>query len=211
MRDRNLPSPEQFNIQLEKTVLRSLTTDDRFSRTPVSDSPTLLDDREFAFSYSRSFRELRSLCIVQWYLPEMYHWRIWSDLDEMNFNWLNWKQEVILRILLTSKETCLVYLYSSQSFSSEELFGNILRTDIKDTLRSLKIRRKGYKLIPLVYRRGYRDKGARKPDHKWLPREDAIFTIEQNDLEKKRNFYLLLFQRIQEFLEKKSWELGFKK
>jgi hypothetical protein len=141
----------------------------------------------------------------------MYHWRIWSDLDEMNFNWLNWKQEVILRILLTSKETCLAYLYSSQSFSSEELFGNILRTDIKDTLRSLKIHRKGYKLIPLVYRRGYRDKGARKPDHKWLPREDAIFTIEQNDLEKKRNFYLLLFQRIQEFLEKKSWELGFKK
>lgn len=211
MRDRNLPSPEQFNIQLEKIVLRSIATDDRFSRTPVSDSPTLLDDRKFVFSYPRTFRELRSLCIIQWYFPEMYHWRIWSDLEEMRFNWLNPKQEVILRILLTSKETCLSYLYLAQSFSSEELFGNILRTDTRDSLKTLKIRRKGYKLIPNIYRRGYRDKGARKPDHKWLPKEDYSFTNEQNDLESKRDHYLLLLQRIQRILEKESQELGFKK
>jgi hypothetical protein len=204
MRDRNLPSPEQFNIQLRKVLYRLVSNDDRFSRTPVSDSPTLLNSEYWTFSYPKDFRSLRALSIVQWYLPEFLHWRIWMDLDEMNLNWLNRKQKVVIKLLLSSEINCKTYLYETQSFSSEELFGNILRTDVKDALRSTKYWRKKYRLVPIVYRRGYRDKGVRKPDHEWLPKEDYSLQEYMNDLEKERILTNNLLQRLLEILERDS-------
>jgi hypothetical protein len=209
MRDRNLPTPEQFNIQFLRNIRRTVTSDDRFPRDAVSDSPTLLDSEIWSVTYPRDFRSLRALSIAQWYFPENLHWRIWLDLSNSKFSWLNPRQRIILRILLSSESNCKTYCYESQSFSSQELFGNILRTDLKDALKHLKFHKKVYRLVPRVYRRGYRDKGARRPDHRWLPSSDYSLNRLMIDLEEEKIYYLHLLQRLLKILEKESKKLGF--
>lgn len=207
MRDRNHLHLNQFHIQFKKTCLRKLE-DNQFSRTPVSDSPNLMDSEVYGLSYPRSFRLLRSLISVHWYFPQFLFWRVHLDLLEMNFHWLNRKQSIILRILLSSEETCVRYFFRTETLTGSEIFGNILGNDLRDCLKILKIFRKRLKpVVPRVFRRGYRDKGARRPDCLWLPSSDFTFTEHQNRLELEEIFSDKLIKRIQNSLEKDSEEV----
>jgi hypothetical protein len=149
---------------------------------------------------------MRTLSIVQWYLPEDLHWRILLDLQEMEFSQFNFKQKVELNILLSSKENCLFYLYETQRYSSGELFGNILGNDLRE-LNQMKILRKRKK-IPrkVIRRRGYKDHGTRRPSDQWLPRNDFTLTEEQNLKEKESDHYKSLIKRLLSFIEKKRLE-----
>lgn len=204
MRDKNL-SLELFSIQLEKTVNRVCQLGHRFPTCTVLDSPTrLLTSEEFSISYPRNFRLMRTLSIVQWYLPEELHWRILLDLQEENFSQFNFKQKVELNILLSSKENCEFFLFETKRYSSNEIFGNILGNDLRELNQVLKISRKR-KRKPLkpIRRRGYKDHGTRRPSDRWLPTDDFTLTVEQNFLENFQDHYNSLIKRLLLFIENK--------
>lgn len=186
MRDKNL-TYQKLNIQLKKLV-NSLEVPaiHRFLREAVVVTPTLLED--FNFNYPRNFRLLRTLCIIQWYFPEEFHFRIWLDLTDMSFSHLNEKQILELRILLSSKENMLKYLCKTNRYDSNEFFGNIVGNDYKELRKVLRISRKVFKIKKTQRRRGYNDHSSRKPSEKWLPDSDLSFTEYQ--LKKERKLFL---------------------
>lgn len=181
------PSLDQFNIQLMKRSTQALR-EIKLSSEPVSDTPTLLDDSQWTIFYPRDFRLLRSLCIIHWSIPnEFLKWRIHMDLEQMSFSWLNENQKIVLHVLLESYKTCLGYLFLTKEVSRRELFGNILGNDIKELSRRLVLKRKlNRPPIKRVWRRGYRDKGSRVPDHQKKPKYDFSFISEQNLIENRR-------------------------
>lgn len=189
MRDKNL-NLKQFNIQLEKSIQRKLKNE-TLLRTPVFVSPTrqILDDQEFKIIYPRSFRLMRSLVILQWYLPENLHWRIYLDLQERTFSNYNRKQQIEIAIFLSSKKNMELYLFRTNRYTGGEIFGNILGNDLSDLCKILKIskKRKSSPVYP-IRRRGYKDKGAMRPFHSWLPKEDYDLTRIQ--LQKEKDKYL---------------------
>jgi len=208
MRDKNL-HPQQFYIQFEKKLKRVLTQSERFLRTAVSDSPTTLDSTVISISYPRTFREIRALAVAQWFFPENLHWRILLDLQEKNFNQFNLHQRLELSLYLDSKEIALKYLYETKRYSSYEIFGNFLGNDLNQALKSLRITEKrSRKPVRNTRVRGYRDKGGRKPAHKWLPSNDFLLTEHQNEVE-RRNYLLFktsirLKEILREFLQQET-------
>jgi hypothetical protein len=97
-----------------------------------------------------------------------------------------------------------MFLYETQRYSSNEIFGNILGNDLKDLNEELKVRRKKYrKPKELVRRRGYKDHGARRPDDRWLPSHDVSFTEEQLLKEKKTDLFISTTNYLLKYLENK--------
>jgi hypothetical protein len=167
MRDRNSLSYQQFNIQLEEKVLKSLkelgTKRNSFSQEQSFEfRPDTLHE-ELKVFYPRNFRLLRTLSIINWYLPESISFLTKLQLEEDNFHFLNEKQRIELSILISSKENMEKYLYLTERYSGNEIFGNILGNDLKELSKKYKIsrirnpfpRRK-------VYRRGPKDYGSRR-------------------------------------------------
>lgn len=208
MRDKNL-SLETFSIQLEKTVNRVCQLGHRFPTCTVLDSPTrLLTSEEISISYPKNFRLVRTLSIIQWYLPEDLHWRILLDLQEETFSQFNFKQKVELNILLSSKKNCEYFLYETRRYSSSEIFGNILGNDLRELNKTLKItRKKKRKPLKTIRRRGYKDHGTRRPSDRWLPTDDFSLTIEQNSLENFQDHYNSLIKRLLSLIENKRQKI----
>lgn len=202
MRDKNL-NQEQFNIQLERKMFQCKLTDDRFLRSPVFVTPTRCIDPEWiGISYPRDFRLIRALVISHWYFPEKLFWRIHLDLQDFSFSQLNKKQRLEINLLLSSKENMEKYLYRTERYSASEIFGNILGNDLKDLEKCLKFRRRKFGPVrEPIRRRGYKDKGTRKPSHRWLPDSDFSLTEKQIELEKELLNQHKLVKRILSILE----------
>lgn len=198
MRDKNL-SYSQFNIQLRKTLKKELSNFNQFFRRAVVVSPTLSLE-SYYIRYPKDFRLLRALAIIQWYFPEEFHWRVYLDLTETSHSQLSSKQRIELSLLLSSEDNCKKFLYETKRYTSNEIFGNILKNDMQDLLRILKISRRISKVRRTQRRRGYNDKGSRKPDWKWLPESDFSLTEYQNEKERKQYQELKIIQLLQEKL-----------
>lgn len=216
MRDRINQNQAQFNIQLEETVKKNLSSYDKFLTRPVFVSPTLLNTENFhlieeRISYPREFRLLRTLSIVQWYFPEELHWRVHLDLENFSFSWLNREQKVELSILLSSKENMKKFLFETEFCTSNEIFGNIIGNDLKDLFKVFKIsQKKIFNFGPIrvpIRRRGYKDKGSRRPSHKWIETSDFSFTDYQNQLEEERKLTHDLIQQLLSSLNSEEREL----
>lgn len=202
MRDKNL-NQEQFNIQLLKTVKKSL--DSLASQSfaiHVLDNPTLLED--FTIRYPRTFRETRSLCIILWYLPEGLKFRILLDLKDKSFSHFNSKQRMEIQLLLESKEIMQTYLFETKRYSGSQIFGNFLGNDLKELMSTLKFVQKNYSVRRTQRRRGYQDHGSRRPEDRWLETFDNSFTKEQNRLEKDRYHLDKTISRLIKYLRKLS-------
>lgn len=204
MRDKNLDF-SKFNIQLRKICEKwKNQTFHQFFENHVLNTPTLSDEilPEIRVSYPKSFRLMRTLCILLWYFPKSSYWYILCDLKLMNFPHFNRKQRLELKILLSSKENMEKYLFETKRYTSYEIFGNILGNDARDLFKTLKV---GYfrNKIPrrTIRRRGYQDHGSRKPDEKWLPQFDFSFTEYQNEKEKKQYLFTLTVQKVVRYLE----------
>lgn len=199
MRDKNL-SYQQFNIQLEKNL--EILVNQGFQKLlteRVIITPTLLSD--FYFRYPRDYRTLRSLCIVQWFFPENLHYHIYLDLCEMSFSHLSRKQILELKILLLSKEKMITYLYETKRYTGNEIFGNILKKDILELSKILKIKRTNRKIVRPQRRRGYNDHGSMRFPETWLP--DSDYTLTEQQLKKEKRLYLLnkSTQKVNQILE----------
>lgn len=198
----NRPSLEQFHIQLWQKVSQLLTEEIEIPSHPVSDTPSLLDEDSWKIRFPKNYRTLVSLVVCHWEFPEELHWRVHLDLEDMSFSWLNDSQRITLKVLLNSKETCERFLYESRSFSKEKIFGNVLGNDFKELFKIFKVvRRKQRPPTPSVWRRGYRDKGCRIPDHQWREKFDFSFTAEQVQLEHRQILISKTITHIIEYLQ----------
>jgi hypothetical protein len=120
-------------------------------------------------------------------MPEEVFWQVHLDLGEKSFEHFNQKQQLEIKILLESREICSTYLYESKRFTSNQLFGNYLGNDVQELENTLKWTWVSqHKARKKVRRRGYQDKGSRRPLTKWRPTSDWSLTEEQNVKERKR-------------------------
>lgn len=212
MRDRNQLSYQQFNIQLEKNILQSFQ---RFGTRRNSFSQELsLEFRpgelhsEFLVVFPRNYRLLRSLCISFWYFPENLHFLTRLRLEDQSFSFLNEKQRIEISILLSSKENMLKYLYLTERYSGNEIFGNILGNDLHELSKKFVVTRKFYpKPRKKIFRRGPKDKGSRRvislgPHFEEDLRSDVWIQQENQIIEKKKIYLHKVTTRIIIFLEK---------
>lgn len=199
MRDKNL-NFSSFCIQFEKELRKTLGSTQFFANR-ILDTPTLWT-AEISIFYPSDFRRLRALCIALWWFPENLHWKVLLDLQEKKFSQLNKKQKIELSIYLNSKENTLLYLFETKRYSSNQIFGNFLRSDLRDSLNFLRIRRKSKKVITAIRRRGYKDHGSRKPVDRWLPSEDLSLTELQNRKERLTLLQQKYQNRLNSFLAK---------
>jgi len=212
MRDKN-PSFKQFYIQLEKTCLKCLESKNfvKFFASAVLDTPTLLTLMPIAkVRYPRTYREIRALCILHWWMPEEVFWQLHLDLLEKSFEHFNRKQQLEISLLLESKEICSTYLYESQRFTGGQLFGNYLGNDVLELEKSLKwtwAHQRSAK--SKVRRRGYQDKGSRRPETKWRPTSDWSLTETQNVKERNRYLYTKTAHRLFKILKNISSSQGY--
>lgn len=169
MRDRNSLSYQQFNIQLEEKVLKDLknlgTRRNSFSQEQSLEFRPDISHEELGIHYPRNFRLLRTLCIIFWYFPENLHYLTYLRLkeEEEKLFFLNEKQRIELSILLSSKENMTTYLFLTERYSGNEIFGNLLGNDLRELSKKFKVSkiRKPYPRQK-IYRRGPKDYGSRR-------------------------------------------------
>lgn len=203
MRDKNLDF-SKFNIQLEKNCQKWKNQQfHQFFENHVLDTPTLSDENlpEIRVFYPKSFRLMRTLSILLWFFPESSFWYILSDLKEKSFPHFNRKQRLEISILLSSKENMEKFLFETQRYTSNEIFGNFLGNDAQDLFLVLKAGIRKHNPRRTIRRRGYQDHGSREPDEKWLPRFDFSFTEYQNEKEKNQYLFTLTLQKVVKYLE----------
>lgn len=211
MRDRNQLSYQQFNIQLEKAVLRSLfsvgTERNTFSHElSLEFRPGKLHSGP-KISYPKNFRLLRSLSIILWYFPENLHYLTFLSLENETFEWLNEKQKMEISILLSSKENMQKFLFLTERYSGNEIFGNILGNDLKELSKKFKVKRESYpRPKRKIFRRGPKDKGSRRvtslgPDYQKDVQRDVFLQIEEEKLIRRRKLLQNKIRYILKFLE----------
>lgn len=205
MRDRN-QSYQQFHIQLERLILRNFL---RFENRRISFSQELSFEfrpcslhREVRFRVPRNYRFLRVLSIVQWYFPENLHFLVYLHLSEQEFSWLSEKQRIEIKIFLDSRDSMEKYLYLTERYTGNELFGNILGNDLRDLHRNFKLTRTYYPVpTEKVYRRGPKDKGSRRLDSSISIieeeiRKDQFILLEEKKRQRHQNYLQSTIKRI---------------
>lgn len=210
MRDRNQLSYQQFNIQLEKNILHGLqeygTRRNSFSQElsfefrpeKLHSSPRVI--------LPRDFRSLRVLSIIFWYFPESLHYLTRLELEQMSFSWLNFKQKVEIQIYLSSKENMKKYLYYTDRYSGNEIFGNLLKNDFLSLSKKFKISSEYYpRPKKKVFRRGPKDKGSRRvisqgPHFEEDVRRDVFIQLEEEKLIEKKKLLQNLINRVLKIL-----------
>lgn len=215
MRDRNL-SQRQFNIQLEKNISNRLQRYENgrnfFSQELSLELRPSESNSEFIVKFPRDFKSLRILSIILWYLPEVPKFLLLLELENLSLNWLNWKQQTEILILLNSKESMEKYLFLTQRYSGNEIFGNILGNDLRKISKELKFLKKlQTKAKKRIWRRGPKDKGSRRETSSLIiseeVRKDIFLQIEQEEFEKKKLHIRKLVNRILKFIEDFSEKL----
>lgn len=211
MRDRNQLSYQQFNIQLVKEISLNLqkfgTRRNTFSHElSLEFRPDKLHSSP-RISYPRNFRLLRCLCIVQWYFPENLHFLTLTDLEKESFSWLNLKQKMEISIYLNSRETMIKYLYLTDRYSGNQIFGNILKNDLQELSKKFKVTYESYpRPRRKVYRRGPKDKGSRRV-HSCGPlflediQRDVFLQLEEEKFQRKLILQQNLINSLLKFLE----------
>lgn len=195
MRDKNHKNFIEFEEQVRRFIGRNFQ-ESLFLKNPVVDSPTFLED--YTIIYPRKYSELENLILLHWFLPETLMWRINLDLSERNYNNFNEKQQIILRILLSSRRNCLLYFFETERFSSHEFWGKLGQV-CKTQLRNIPIDKK---VVKPKRKRGYDDKGSSRPKEKWLPSYDYSLTELQNQKEYDQYLTERKITRILNYFEK---------
>lgn len=206
MRDRNLLSYQQFNIQLERNITSGLqvfgTRRNTFSQELSFEfRPGKLHPGP-KIKFPKDFRLLRTLSIVQWFFPENLHFLTKLALEEEDFSWLNFKQQIEINIYLSSKENMSKYLYFTDRYSGNEIFGNILKNDLQDLSKKFLVLQEYYpRPRRKVYRRGPKDKGSRRvtslgPTYEDDVRRDVFIQLEEEKYQRKRIYRQSTINRI---------------
>jgi len=199
MRDKNQTTYLIFAEQIENFIKKKLQTIE-ILRTAVVDNPTLLEEVLFC-NFPRKIINIRGLCILIHYIEsESLRFKFLFDIEE-GIKRYSLKEQLELKILLSSKENCLKFLFLTERYSSHEIFGNLINEGIK-SLKIIKFRRKIYKINKPQRKRGYHDKGSLRSPDRWLPSYDYTLTELQNQKEYETNLHLKTLKFLIKYLEK---------
>lgn len=198
MRDKN-QSLIQFRAEVSKFISKRSTRRTSSLRTAVANSSTFLSG-ETVWNFPRRYKEILGLSVVQWFVPEILHWKLYPDLWEKNYKWLNRKQRIILRIILESENACIKFLYETQGFSSHEIFGNILDSGC-EYLENLKFHHRKTQVVYPQRKRGYDDKGSLGSESSRLEKFDWTFDRAQEQEERSNLLMQKTINRILKYFE----------
>jgi len=174
---------ESFRTQLEQRCAEILG--ENLLRTSVVLSPTFFEDYENHMILPRTLRELTTLTILHYYVEEpQFRLELKFALERVSY----FKENFVLRLMLKSKNQMLYFLFDTNLWTSNELFGNILSTNEKSQkwLKSVKFRKRNKKVSKPKRKRGYDDKGSLRLPHTKKPTHDWSLTELQNDIEQER-------------------------
>lgn len=203
MRDKNL-NFIQFSQSVEKQLNKKANHYSKDRRTSVIDSPTLVENYDLVLP--RKFNEVRNLCVIVHFINEDFlKWKLRLDLEN-KITKFDLKKQLELKLLLSSKEKMLTFLYETNKYSSHEIFGNIIGISLQD-LNKVKFSKRTTKVRRTQRKRGYDDKGSLRPREKWLECFDWSFTELQNEKERNLNVHLKTIQYLENFLERKYLDL----
>lgn len=185
MRDKN-QSLLSFTDQIEHFIRKKLTSIEIF-RTAVVNTPTFSCEYDLYLPIV-NLRGIKGLSIIVHFVTnDNLKYALILYLEE-KLKHFNLKQQLEIKILLTSKEICLKYLYLTDRYTSHEIFGNLVYFGIKN-LKYLTIYKKKSKVLFPQRKRGYHDKGSLRPSDRWLPTFDSELTEMQNNKEKKSDLH----------------------
>ena len=190
---RNIVCFESFCTQLERRCVEILG--ENLLRTSVIDSPTFFEDYEQNLILPRTLPELIALSILLYYIEEVqFRLELRIALERVSY----FKENFVLRILLKSKIQMLTFLYDTNLWSSNELFGNILpfvkekegeekkQQTLLLWLKTVRFRKRNKKVSKPKRKRGYDDKGSLRLPHTKKPTYDWSLTELQNHIEQER-------------------------
>lgn len=180
MRDKYL-NLFQFNSEVAKKCSSVATN---FFRSSALDSPNLRERFENRLRICTSDSDdLVVLSVVSWFIPEETGWLLRLELDEKIGNNLDldW-----IRLLLSSKAECLIFLQETTLWHTRDFFGNILTTQrLQRLAKAVKPVFKTLRPVTRAQRkRGYKDKGTLRKIHE--QHDFSEHTSEQNEIEQRR-------------------------
>lgn len=162
--------------------------EDKFGRRVVS-ALTTGDFDEAKVKLPKKKKDLIILTVSSHYLAKESPLRylLQERLDEYS-NQCDYFIGQIIKTLLVSKIIAINYILDSSILwkTTDGFFGNMIKYEIPPELKVLFLREKTPRR--LEYHRGHRDKGSLKLDHQRVedPRNDAVITELQNDIELQR-------------------------
>jgi hypothetical protein len=115
--------------------------------------------------------------------------------------------------MLNSKEDMITFLYLTQRYSGNEIFGNLLGNDFRELSRKFKVFWKKYpRPIRKVWRREPKDKGSRRvnslgPSFEDDLRRDVFLQLEEEKLIRKKILLQTTINRLLSILEKERQRL----
>lgn len=203
MRDTNLTT-EQLSVQLERSLRKNL------QELVLTEAVFVNPNLEYEVTVNplpRKLNELKALVLASYYSPDSAFGFFLREKVEERISHYDLGSQLQLEILLSGRrEILLNYLILNESLTERAFFGNWVPLAIQ-TFNRLKLkRRKLRKPVEPVYRRGYKDKGSRRPEFKWLPTYDFSFTERQNELERIDDQYQAYLTEVLEILSSEANE-----
>lgn len=204
MRDKNL-TPEQLEVQLGRNFSRKL------ENLVLTEAVFVNPNLQYKISLGplpTKLRKLEALILASYFATdEALGFYLREEIRE-KITQFDLYDRLRLEILLSCQKSGLIkYLYLDESITERTLFGNIVPAGV-EAFNNLKFsRRKLRKPEKPVYRRGYKDKGSRRPESSWLPSEDFTFTEFQNEKERIEDLYKSYLDQVLEILKNEEINL----
>lgn len=182
--------------------IQSLGVDQELTRAIV-DTPTLnLRNLQGEVHFSKALKEkdYLVLAILSWYLPEEIGYLLNQSLFD---KWKAQNYSAEKEILLSSKDLALSYLQIQDKFNDNDFFGNYLSVkNLERIFRQLRLPKKESRPVKKpVFRRGYNDKGSRRPDHEpepKFPKEKLAKLLTYREDRNRRMLFLIQKLRIRQ-------------
>jgi len=191
--------------------------EERFAHKCESLTTTVVDSPNFLENYLTELKipkfdknKLLALCYLSNFAGELRFWLQESIEKELSRRYnqngkLDEKQEQILflsKILMSGKATARQFLIDTELWTEREFFGNYLTEQMLEVCEKfIKFKRPSTKVKKPQRKRGYNDKGSRRPSHEWLPRHDVELTKLHYEIELERQKESDMLALIQGFLD----------
>lgn len=203
-------NPDTFCTGLEKFEQRFAHKCESLTTSVVS-SPNFLDGHLTDLKIPRFNKEkLLGLCYLSNFAGELRFWLQESIEKELTRRYnpnsnLDEKQKQILflsKILMSGKAQARQFLIETDLWTEREFFGNYLNEHMLAVcFKIIKFKRPSDKVRKPQRKRGYNDKGSRRPSHEWQPKYDHSLTKLHLEIELERQKEFDTLSLIQGFLE----------
>jgi hypothetical protein len=201
---RNSFDSQTFCVELEET-LTSLLEVRKFLSTTVLVNPTLQERFENrVLVKTKNLQILELLCIAVWFMKNkdsqcLLLVELTNLVDDLSSKDI--EKYSYLKILLKSKCQMLLWLEATSKYSTDDFFGLLNDKSVQNRLlNSVKFAFRPNTAVKKPQRkRGYKDKGSRKPPHE--QGRTQVLPLLQQEIEREREISLDTLAFLEGFLE----------